>query len=216
MSQRSIVTILGKTGSGKSTLIFKTLVPALPAPVFVLDTMNDVPYGLHFGSCPELIEFVVDGRKNGSGVYVLNSESDSDSEMFFRMSYSMGARHTIVVDEVDKFAGTRSMDEYLNRIIRYGRRREISCIFAARRPSEISPTIRAQSDLLVSFVQTEPVDIKAMRERSELADKLPELKTYRETGKPSEYIVMGDGFYIEPYSSILVYDSISQKPTEAG
>lgn len=204
MSQRSIVTILGKTGAGKSTMIFKKIIPALPAPVFVLDSMGDAKYGLHFDTCQSLVDHLISGRGNDSGVYVLGSESDLDSEMFFEMSYKMGQRHTIVVDEVDKWASTRMMDDNLNKIIRYGRRRGISCVFAARRPSEISPTIRAQSDLIVSFVQTEPVDIKALRERSAVADNLPWLKTYRETGKPSEYIVFGEGFYIEPYCDILV------------
>lgn len=200
--QRHIACVLGKTGSGKSRLIIWKIVPALSAPVFILDTMDDFPYGLHFSSTMSMCEYIVAGRQNDSGIYVVKADSDEDAEQFFYASFNMGVEHTIVVDEVDKFAGTHNIDDYLNRIIRYGRRRGVSCVFAARRPVELHPTIRAQSDVILSLRQDAPEDIATMKKRGGAATDLPGLSLYRNTGQESEYLSFGD-FTILPYSSIL-------------
>lgn len=195
--QASIGIILGQRGAGKSRMLFKSLVPLCNYPTLILDTLGgDVLMGVHFDNMPELTEYFLSGN-NFSGIYVLNSESAEDSESFFRTVWNLGRSGYgplwIVVDEVDQFCTSHTVDPYLDKIIRYGRRYGLNCLFASRRVGEINKGVRSQSDFLLSFRQIEPGDVKAVSERTvQGADMLPSLGLWRNTGKHSEFIIAGE------------------------
>ena len=190
-------------------MLFNELVPLCLAPAFVLDTMGDCNYGVHFSSCEDMVQHYYTDN-NYSGVYVLKSDSDEESAKFFRVVEAIakeeGGGVTVVCDEIDKFCNPHSIDPTLNRMIRYGRRDGINCIFACRRISEINPSIRAQVDLYLSFRQIEPGDIKALKDRSSRgAEVVKSLSLYRETGKHSEFVILGT--IPDSYISLITHNS---------
>jgi len=187
--------VLGKQGAGKSTLLFSRLVPLCPAPCFILDTMGDVDYGLHFDSCRDLASYFT-GSNNKSGVYVLRARNENEAECFFKVIEAISQNYTgeitVVVDEIDKFCSVWAINPILDRMIRYGRRDGVNFLFAARRTSEVHPQIRAQADAIISLRQDMPNDVKALRARTPDADMVTTLDVYKETGRESSFIVIGN------------------------
>lgn len=199
MMQRSIILVLGKQGAGKSTLLFNRIVPLCSAPCFILDTMGDVGFGVQYETTEELVNDYFDGE-NWSGVYVLKAENNDESSTFFRCVYEIckdrakkgQGRATLVVDEVDKFCSSFSIDETLDHVVRYGRRHGMNLICAARRTVEVHTQIRAQADCIISLFQDHPKDIKALQERDPNAYIVGTLNTFRKSGQESEFICVGD------------------------
>lgn len=195
--QAYVVIVLGKRGAGKSRMLYRCLVPRCTAPAFVLDSLGgDVPYGIRYKAPLDMAESFAYGE-NHSGVYILDASTDKDCSSFFSIVHEIGKQHdgkiTLVVDEVDKYTTTHKMDPELDQMIRYGRRYGIDCLFASRRVGEINVSIRSQVDCFISFNQTEPSDIKAIKDRSsEAARAVTSLELWRNTQKESEFIIIGE------------------------
>lgn len=189
--------VLGLRGAGKSRMTFDTLVPLCPAPVFVLDTLGgDIGYGVHYSDLHAMALDVVHGD-NHSGVYVFNSSSDIHSDAFFNVVEKIAEDGrgpiTLVLDEIDKFCSSHSVNDALDRMVRYGRRYGINILAASRRTGEINKGIRSQADFFISFKQVEPGDVKAIAERSKTgAARVNELDLWRNTGTHSQFIVVGE------------------------
>ena len=201
-NRRSIVTILGKSGSGKSELI-RRILRDVDRPTFIIDALSEYrDFGVHFYSSESLFRFVIDGRPNMTRIYVLNTQHDDESERFFRFVRWL-KNVSVVVDECDMYAGTHNIDPNLSEIVRYGRHRNISLLCAARRPSEINITIRSQSDSIVSFKQDETSDVKRLAERwGSEAERVRDLGEY-------QFIVFGDLTYFVQ-SDILIYNNFNK------
>jgi Cdc6-like AAA superfamily ATPase len=183
---RFIATVLGKAGSGKTYLI-RSVFPRLPRPVFVLDTLNEFDMGVQFQTSDEIVDFLMEGRPNRSGVYVLNTQTDEDSEALFSLVATMRVPCTLVVDEVDLFCNPHQINADLRDLIRYGRHWKVNLLFAARRAAEVNRNVTAQSDVLISFRQTETRDIQSLKLAYSEAERLPELQP-----DSFEFIVFGD------------------------
>lgn len=200
--KRSITTILGKAGSGKTHLTREILLAYEP-PILVIDTMNEFHIGLQFERASHLRDYIVSGRRNVSGIYVLNSQTDEDSRLFFRLLASSRAACTAVVDEASLFCNPNYIDENLNASIQYGRHWRQNLIFNARRPAEINRNLTAQSDCIVSFRQTEARDVATLRQSFAEAERLPELEEH-------QFMAFGDVDKM-PY-----YDVLLKMKTPAG
>lgn len=196
MNGRFIVGVFGKAGSGKSYLIAE-LLDELPRPVFILDTQDEFNLGVQFDTGAELLDYLVAGRPNVSGVYVLNARTDGDFRTFFEILSTSEDPATIVVDEADLFCTPYNIDPELSRIIKYGRHWQQNILYAARRPAEVNRNLTAQSDCLVSFKQTEPRDIAALKKSYVQADQLADLD---ETAH--ELLVLGRFEHL-PFAEIL-------------
>lgn len=206
---RFIVTVLGKAGSGKTYLI-RQILPALPRPVMILDTMNEFSDGLIFTEAEQLRRYIVERRPNATGVYVLKATSDEDANGFFRLVVASQAPMTVIIDEADKYATPYSIHDDLSKTIKYGRHWRQNLIFAARRPAELNRNVTAQSDVLVSFRQTEPRDIKALRDVYSDAERLSSLDAGRH-----EFMILGDGAEDLPFFYILRHMPIANDVPES-
>lgn len=194
--QRFITTIFGKTGSGKTTLINEIL-PALPRPVLILDTMGEFSDGLQFDTALELRDYIAEGRPNATGIYILNAQTDRDSDLFFRFLVSAKAPLTAVVDEIDLFCNPRQIHDDLAQTIKYGRHWGQNLVCASRRAAEVHRNITAQSDCLISFRQTEPGDIRTLKQSYADAEKLPDLRADK-----YEFLIFGRWEHL-PFADIL-------------
>jgi hypothetical protein len=184
MKSRFIKVVFGRAGFGKTTLIVE-LIPYLPRPVFILDTMNEFSNGLILRSTRALAKYLHERRRNDSGVYILKSESEADSEQFFRIFPAVKEPCSIVVDEVSKFSSPSYINPHLKEVINYGRHWSQNLIMAARRTAEVHRDVTAQADVIVSFRQTERRDIQKMGELFSETELLPGLQK-------GEFVVIGE------------------------
>ena len=65
----------------------------------------------------------------------------------------------VVIEETSFLCSPTYLPPQLARLVRYGRHREISQLYIARRPSEIHRDLTAQSDAIVTFQQKETRDL---------------------------------------------------------
>jgi hypothetical protein len=75
-------------------------------------------------------------------------------------------RCTLVIEEVDMYCSAQKPLPALDRLLRYGRHRDISVIAISRRPADVPRLLTAQADEVVTFQQTEPRDLAWIRARS--------------------------------------------------
>lgn len=194
---RFVGTILGKQGSGKSHLteeqIIKLLKENYSKPIFILDTMDEYgsyesgkAYGICYYNMRSLKKHLVEVNKNLTGVHVLKADNDKDCEEFFNVFTRVKEPCTIIIEEASKFCNPYSINDDLDNILNYGRHWEQDIIFLARRPAELHRSVTAQSDFIISFIQTESRDITSLKKSYDKAEKLPDL-----TEENYEFIVFG-------------------------
>lgn len=179
MSQ--VVLVLGKRGSGKSWRLRALLEQE---PRFVLyNTLGEPTYGSFpsVDSFPSLlaalenpapllrVNYIWDGRMG----------REKDFEFVCQAVYEKGDC-VFAVDEVDLFTSPNFLPRHLDRIVSLGRHRNIRFFCATRRPKEIPPLIRAQAGTIISFRQTEPLDLEWCQQvMGEEAGRLPTLGQYK-------------------------------------
>lgn len=178
--QNLILTILGMKGSGKSTLTREVI---LENPrVLILDAMGEYDdlQGVR----------VYQNGEEGARALV----ASKDSPRFLIDVLTLHGEETlavlavafevpnllIVLEEASLYTDPHTLPDEIARIVRYGRKREISLVVVARRPSEIHRELTAQSDLLVTFRQSEPIDLQYLRARmGPVGDRAASLPPYR-------------------------------------
>lgn len=85
----------------------------------------------------------------------------------------------LVVEETSKYVSAYGMPEPIENLIRYGRHRDISQIYMARRPSEINRDLTANADVIVTFREQEPRDVTYLRSfMGASAYRVPNLRDY--------------------------------------
>ena len=67
---------------------------------------------------------------------------------------------TLICDETSKYVSPSFMPEEIEQLVRYGRHQAINQVYMARRPAEINRELTAQADVIVTFRQHEPRDVK--------------------------------------------------------
>lgn len=192
--QNNFVTVLGRTGYGKTFLIRERLLQHYKR-LIIFDTMNDFK--------PEPPTTVIDVLTVANFEATINSLMDYETEDFtIRIAAKQLAVYcdildiivnnefkgvTLILDEIDKFANPSSIEQSLYNLYNVGRHFEINIIAASRRPNQVHRIITSQSHLLVLFHTNEPRDLAYLREyaNKEIANRVKELKRY-------EYIIYGD------------------------
>lgn len=186
MEQRSVIVILGQTGSGK-TYLTRKLINAAPHPVVIADTMDQFHNGIIFNSYHSLLSWLSSGKRNLMREYTLKVSNDAELNSLVWMVRQLGKNCTLVLDEASLLCQNNRINEDLDWIVKYGRHQNISIIANARRSVELHPNLRAMASCIVSFRQTEAIDIQTLRKTFSGADRLPTLQKER-----FEYLVMGD------------------------
>lgn len=178
MTQNLVISVFGRKGSGKSTLV-KEIVDEHPR-VIVFDTMGEYatkkykPFDSFELAAAEL------GRVQHARRFrvVIQLVEEEDALAAMRVAYDV-PNCLVVVEETSFYCSPSYLPPELAKFVRYGRHREISQIYVSRRPAEIHRDLTAQSDLIVSFTQHEPADVEYLRKvMGPEADRLPALPKY--------------------------------------
>jgi len=162
-----LISIFGKRGSGKTTLI-KGNLDQFPGPVAVVDILGnfqtEVDEEKITTSVADFIEMLegwkksTDKKKEKNKVFVLMPEEISMAVDFVSAALWELEGGTLVIDESD--AVEYHMAPCFDKIIRYGRNRRVHLITGCRRPAEISRNITAGANRLFILKTQEPRDIE--------------------------------------------------------
>jgi len=154
--RNKIVLILGRKGSGKTSLV-RAIVPKLER-VVVLDPLEEY-HGLirarDFNSLLSFLEAVHEHRK------IRIACTFSTMEEYERAIYLVRevGNIWIIIEELNYFVDCWSHEEAYLDLIRFGRHDGVSILMVAQRAAEIPKLFTSQSDAIVSFKQTEPRDL---------------------------------------------------------
>jgi hypothetical protein len=179
--QNRIVAVIGRKGSGKSTMLAERLKTVDRLVVFD-------PLGEHCGkkgwlpneidSLPELENFFRWNRKRGhfAAGYVPGEELEEEVEGVAKILYQRG-NLVFGIEEVPLICSPSYLPPVLGKLIRTGRHRQIDITWTAQRASECARTLTSLTDEFVLFSQTEPRDLDAIAARcgDEVARKVAEL-----------------------------------------
>lgn len=148
-----IVLVLGRKGSGKSFYVKNTLLPLLKEYI-VIDILDE-----YNGYCVrdflELMEAIEQGKKK----IICKFTDDIDTAYAFELIWELH-NITLVLEEIDMHADSRSIDPILEKLIKYGRHHNLNLIGVCRRPYELNAIFRSQADSVVTFQQHEIRDLE--------------------------------------------------------
>lgn len=152
--QNRINLIFGKTGSGKSTLAkLLALKENRLIVIDVLDEYNDFISIYDFESLVEYITTHEDFRIS------CKFKNQTHIEYTFRIIFHV-KNICILVEEAGYYISTRDLTSNFLDLVRFGRHANIKIIAVSRRFVELSSDLRAMTNVIYSFKQTYPNDIK--------------------------------------------------------
>jgi len=158
---REVILIFGKTGSGK-TVKAKSISSQYIRTV-VIDSLYEYREGLIFYDFYSFAYYLKNKyTENKPFSYILRFSTDEDYEKLFLVLFAM-KNYLLIVEEAELYISPYSKKTEFNKIVRYGRHKEISILGVARRASELSQDFKAQVNKIYSFVQTNPIDLQIMR-----------------------------------------------------
>lgn len=186
MSKRQILTVVGKTGRGKSFFTKEYLVPEIAKnePVIIADSMAEYTAGTVYKSFEGFYSAVKEKGKL-EGVSIVQIKSDSDAKKLFAFCAKCEAKHCLVIEEASKYCTPHSVDEFINSIVAYGRHFGVSAVFSAQRFAQLNKIITSQTDIFVTFQQTEQVDLKALSNYFNETEKIKSLEK-------QQFVMFGD------------------------
>lgn len=148
-----IVLVLGRKGSGKTFYVKNKLLPLLNRYI-VIDILNE-----YDGYCVTDFLQLMDAVDQGKQKIICKFEDDLDTAFAFEFIWEL-RNITLVLEEIDLHADSRSIDPILEKLIKYGRHHNLNLIGICRRPYELNTIFRSQADSLVTFQQHEIRDLE--------------------------------------------------------
>lgn len=189
---RDFIIIAGAQGYGKS--LWAKLFTRITARLLVYDFKLSFPNVLFQKITSEIFDSVISNMGSfriGSGYY-------DDIDILSNLSYAAG-NNTLVLEECGTiFRKGQQMQPWAKRMIFAGREQKANLILVAQRAASIPIDIRSQATRIVSFMQHESDDIRAltMKIGPSFRWKLPNLPQYHcidwNDGKVSEYSIFDD------------------------
>ena|SRR3990170_5803346 len=176
MSQNTILTILGMKGSGKTTLTKQIITEH--SRVVILDANGEYDAARVVWGFQECVNALVEHEHKRSFRLSLRCYRVKETLRLMGLCYHFKDAW-IVIDEASLYCSPVSIPDEVSRLVRFGRHRRLSLIFVARRASEIPRDITANSDLLITFKQTEPRDLLYLQSFHHDAERVRHLKPYR-------------------------------------
>lgn len=162
-----IVAVVGRKGSGKSTLTREILQHS--DRLMIYDTMGEhswVPD--QFDDLAESEMYIFEHGCSGDsfiGSYVPSGdEIEGDFSVVCTAAYETG-NITVVVEELPMLSNPNYVPKRFDRLIRLGRHRSINVLYTGQRLSECPRRVTAATDVFVLFSHTEPVDLDRIAER---------------------------------------------------
>ena len=152
-----IVLVLGRKGSGKSSLVKNVLIKERDR-LIIVDSLSEYNDFLVIEDFESLVEYC---SENKTFQIACQFTSKIDIEYLFEYIFIEG-NLTVCCEEISKYISSYERDTSFTKLIDFGRHKNIDIIAIARRPSELSRTFRAQIDTLYTFKQIDKVDIDIM------------------------------------------------------
>lgn len=187
MTEKKIILIFGKRGSGKSYLAGKLIENEQRLVVF--DTMSEYKNGVVFGTetreqCWNFWKKVY--YKNFRFIYQ-PIKPDAEIEMIAELVYTLG-NCCFLVEEIDCYCNAYQISDNFAAIIQRGRHNNITLIGITQRPYGIHRLLTSQAKEIYIFNTNEPRDREYLRTLlgQEIEPKLDVLKQY-------EYVHWQDG-----------------------
>lgn len=175
-SERQVVLVFGRTGSGKSDYTKKFVKNF--SRVVVIDPKGEYE-GLIFYTSEDLIDYYQNNEPEDF-TFVCRFKNEIDYDAVFRFCDIVG-NLLLVVEEAEIYISPYAKSsEFLN-LVRYGRHSGVSIIGIARRASELSIDFKAMVNTMISFKQVLPEDLKIMEKYGltgldTLSDTFPNLE----------------------------------------
>lgn len=177
-----IIVLLGRKGSGKTSLA-KHMIRDKRR-LLIYDPMGQFSdCGVVINDPVVLIEYL---KRNIAGSFrvVYQPADDIGTDIAVEFENTCEIVHCLedlyfVVDEVDTYAQSNNCPPYFNNLVQRGRHKRISLVVTTRRHTETTRHLTAQADILISFSQHEPNDLKYLGTFfGKEADNLPTLPPY--------------------------------------
>jgi hypothetical protein len=179
MSEKKVILIFGKRGSGKSFLAKRLISKELRFIIF--DTIGEYNQGVIFGTeqYDQLMQFWQRTYRRPFRLVYQPIDPDAEIELIAELIYTLG-NVTFVVEEIDCFCGSHQIAFSFKQIIQRGRHKNITLIGITQRPFGIHRLLTSQAKELYIFNTNEPRDreyLCALLGQG-ISEKLDQLKQY--------------------------------------
>lgn len=183
--KNQIIVVLGKKGSGKTYLTRRLITDQRRLVIY--DPLRQFSFsGVIFTAPAPLIEYLKARGPRGFQVVYQPDFSAGDNTDIIQREFQKICRIVdclsdvyFVIDEIDLYTSHSSCPAYFNNFIQRGRHQRVSLVVTTRRHTETTRHLTAQADILISFHQHEPNDIKYLGGFfGALAHDLPRLPQY--------------------------------------
>jgi len=185
MTEKKIILIFGKRGSGKSYLA-KKLVEAEQR-LIVFDTLSEYKEGVVFEDRKEFVEFWKRVYIHPYRLIYRPLLPDQEIEEVASCVFALG-NLCFLVEEIDCYCTSYQISDSFAHIIQRGRHKNITLIGITQRPFGIHRLLTSQAKEIYIFNTNEPRDREYLRTLlgQEIEGKLDSLKQY-------EYVKWTDG-----------------------
>lgn len=167
-SQNLIILVFGKKGRGKTRLVQTYLLPQLRKRRLVIFDPHaeyNQPWITRADSIEDLQDFLADYNDESPFAVCWTPGHADEVPNFPALVYQM-ENLWVIVEEVN-MRGMGNLwtpaPEFLD-LVNFGRNKGISLIGTAKRPAHVIRDLTSQADIIISFKQDEPNDIKYLRE----------------------------------------------------
>lgn len=159
LKDRKVWLIFGKTGGGKSWLAKKII--ERYKRVIVFDPREEYS-GYVVQDFADFIDYI----KNRDTFTVVCRYRDPEDFDYTAKACEILQEVLLVLEECEVFISSYDTDVTLpvNALISFGRHSAVSILAISRRPTEVSVKLRAQTDGVITFKQTEPAIIKYLEQ----------------------------------------------------
>jgi energy-coupling factor transporter ATP-binding protein EcfA2 len=174
--ENSITVVVGKKGSGKTTLA-RDLVLAAPRRI-IMDPMWEHRDGVIVNSFAGLVSYLRPLRHSRYAVVFRSMDDDERDAVIDLLTDGEPTNAplpgvTVLLDEVDRMCSPSTIPEGLRRLVNYGRHFNVSLVAVARRPRQMHRDVTANADRICIGQTQEPRDLDYLAEfiGQELADR---------------------------------------------
>lgn len=179
MTEKKIILIFGKRGSGKSYLA-KKLIENEPR-LIVFDTMSEYENGVVFGTenYDKLLEFWQKVYRGRFRLIYQPIKPYTEIEQICDLVYTLG-NCCFMVEEIDCYCTAYQISDTFAAVIQRGRHKNITLIGITQRPYGIHRLLTSQAKEIYIFNTNEPRDREYLRTLlgQEIETKLDALKQY--------------------------------------
>ena len=162
--QNRIIGIVGRKGSGKSTVL-QDIVSCHPR-VVIFDTMAEHPSPNVFFSLGKCLNYL-DCVEREASFHCAFRPRESEEETLDELAEAVfnAGRVCFALEEVPWFSMAASQPEGLDLLSRLGWHRGIDLVWTGQRMADVSRRLTSATDVFVLLATTEPRDLNALAER---------------------------------------------------